>query len=171
MRAAPAVDAALGSGRFERMVIVLLHAGTGAAVAGWASAHVDATAGPLAGGLGWWLALAVALAMGAVGWLLARRALPAEPAQLCWDGTAWQLRTDALRPLGQVVVAMELGAWVLLQLRPAPGRASHWRVAAARDAGASWHGLRVALQAHAGDAPGGAPGRADRPGRRPGDGS
>ena len=169
MRAAPAVDAALGSGRLERMVIALLHAGTGAAGASWASAHVGAAGGPLGDGLAAWLAPAVALAMGAVGWLLARRALPAEPAQLCWDGTAWQLRTDALRPLGQVVVAMDLGAWVLLQLRPAQGRASHWRVVGARGAGAAWHGLRVALQAHAGDAPGGPVDPADRRAHRSGD--
>lgn len=168
MRAAPAVDAALGSGRFERMVIALLHAGTGAAVAVWASAHVAAAVGPLADGLVWLTVLVIALVLGALGWMLAVRALPAEPAQLCWDGTAWQLRTDGLRPLAQVVVSLDLGAWLLLQLRPAEGRARHWRVTHARVAGASWHGLRVALQAHAGDARGEAAGRADQSARGPG---
>lgn len=153
MRAAPAVDAALGSGRFERMVMVLLHAGAGVVGAAWASAHAGVGAAPVAPWLAGSGALAFALALAAVGGVLARRALPDELAQLCWDGASWQLRTDVLRPLGQVVVSMDLGAWVLLKLIPATGGARQWRVAGARSAGSSWHGLRVALQAHGGAAP------------------
>jgi hypothetical protein len=39
---------------------------------------------------------------------------------------------------------------MLLQLSPADGMPPRWRVASARGVGAAWHGLRVALQAHAG---------------------
>jgi hypothetical protein len=50
------------------------------------------------------------------------------------------------------VVALDLGAWVLLRLHLAGGGVG-WRVASATSAQASWHGLRVALAAHAGAAP------------------
>ena len=102
MRAAPAVDAALGSGRVERMLITGLHAGSGAALALWAAARAEADLGFLFAGLPWLAAGAGALVLGAVGFALALQALPCAPARLCWDSTAW-------------------------------------------------HGLRVALQAHAGD--------------------
>ena len=195
MRAAPAVDAALGSGRVERMLIALLHAAAGAAFLVWVAAHAEALAGPLSAGLPWLVGSAGALGLGALGFWLARQALPAEPARLCWDGTAWQLRSElrselqielrselrnaGLVPLQRVVVAMDLGAWMLLQLMPTDGKQSGkrsglrsgWRVASARGVGSAWHGLRVALQAHAGaplDTPGGeADPMAKGPGTRP----
>ena len=170
MRAAPAVDAALGSGRVERMLITLLHAGAGAAFSVWAAAHAEALAGASFAGLPWLMGSAGALGLGLVGFWLARQALPAEPARLRWDGSTWQLcrplrselrgagrselRDDGLVPLQRVVVAMDLGAWMLLQLVPADAKRSTqrsgWRVASAQGVGGAWHGLRVALQAHAG---------------------
>ena len=170
MRAAPAVDAALGSGRAERVLITLLHAAAGAAFSVWAAAHAEAVAGPFFAGLAWLLGSVGALGLGLVGCWLARQALPAEPARLRWDGSSWQLgrewRDDDLLPLQRVVVAMDLGAWMLLQLVPAElepaaqsaaqqagkqaGKRSGWRVASAHGVGGAWHGLRVALQAHAG---------------------
>ena len=166
MRAAPAVDAALGSGRAERVLITLLHAAAGAAFSVWAAAHAEAVAGPFFAGLAWLLGSVGALGLGLVGCWLARQALPAEPARLRWDGSSWQLgrewRDDDLLPLQRVVVAMDLGAWMLLQLVPAElepsaqraaqraGKRSGWRVVSAHGVGGAWHGLRVALQAHAG---------------------
>jgi hypothetical protein len=176
MRAAPAVDAALGSGRVERVLITLLHAVAGAAFSVWAAAHAEAVAGPFFAGLAglawltWLMGSVGALGLGLVGCWLARQALPAEPARLRWDGSSWQLgrewRDDDLVPLQRVVVAMDLGAWMLLQLVPAEvepsaqsaaqraaqqaGKRSDWRVASAQGVGGAWHGLRVALQAHAG---------------------
>ena len=155
MRAAPAVDAALGQGRIERMLITALHAGAGAAVSVWAAAHVEAAAGPLSVGLPWFAGLAGALGLGAVGVCLARRALPGGSSRLSWDGAVWLWRgerlDEGLAPLQRVVVSLDLGAWVLLQLVPAGGSPPRWQVASARGVGAAWHGLRVALQAHAGD--------------------
>jgi hypothetical protein len=171
MRAAPAVDAALGQGRVERMLMAWLHAGSGAALAVWATAHAQARLGSLPAGLPWVAGLAGALALGATGAYLARRALPAGPARLCWDGSAWQLRegshNDGPTPLMRVVVSLDLGAWMLLQLVPADGSTPLWRPASAHGVGAAWHGLKVALQAHAGEQPMAENAVAGRPGARP----
>lgn len=106
-------------------------------------------------GLPWIAGLAGALGLGAVGFCLARRALPAVPGRLSWDGTAWSWRSEGsgegLAPLQRVLVSLDLGAWLLLQGVPAGGAPLRWGVASARGVGAAWHGLRVALQAHAGD--------------------
>ncbi|MBL8350051.1 MAG: hypothetical protein JNL87_07015 [Burkholderiaceae bacterium] len=151
MRAAPAVDAALGSGRLERLLITLLYGATGAALALWGAGHAEWTdRGPtLAPGLA---AVAAASVMAATGAWLARRVLPPGPARLVWDGSTWQLRGDRSTAPSRLVVALDLGHWVLLELAAAEGRSTLWRVARARSCGADWHGLRVALQAHAGDA-------------------
>ena len=180
MRAAPAVDAALGSGRVERMLITLLHAGAGAAFSVWVAAHAEALAGPLFAGLPWLMGSAGALGLGLVGCWLARQALPAEPARLRWDGSAWQLCNELgdedLVPLQRVVVAMDLGTWLLLQLVPVDtmrstqrsAQRSSWRVASAPAVGGAWHGLRVALQAHAGAPRDTAGGETDPPAKGPG---
>jgi hypothetical protein len=180
MRAAPAVDAALGSGRVERMVITLLHAGAGAAFSVWVAAHAEALVGPLFAGLHWLMGSVGALGLGLVGCWLARQALPAGPARLRWDGSAWQLCSelgdDDLVSLQRVVVAMDLGTWLLLQLVPVDTlrstqrstRRSGWRVASAQGVGSAWHGLRVALQAHAGAPRDTAGGETDPPAKGPG---
>ena len=160
MRAAPAVDAALGSGRVERMMIIMLHAGCGAALAAWALAHAGGLAVTAAPLLSWLLAAAATLLMALVGAVLARRALPAGPARLRWDGLAWQLLSNeppVAAPLRRVVVALDLGGWLLLHLHPAGGAAAVWRMASAGSVGAAWHSLRVALQAHAGEPAAAAP--------------
>ena len=64
MRAAPAVDAVLGQGRVERMLIIALHAGAGAFVSVWAAAHVEATAGRLSAWLPWLAACSSPLPLG-----------------------------------------------------------------------------------------------------------
>ena len=149
MRAAPPVLAALGRGRPERMLITLLHGLAGALIAGWLVLHAE---------LALWLwpspaaVLAAGLAMGTLGRWIARRTLPPVPGSLCWDGQAWSLETDTQRQaLQRLVVAIDLGIWVLLQLHPANER-PRWRVASAGSATAQWHGLRVALAIHAGTA-------------------
>lgn len=160
MRAAPAVDAALASGRLERMLITLLYGMAGGVLALWAVGHSRAWAGAAATASPWLASLFAAPAMALLGAALARRVLPAEPARLGWDGTGWQLRTAGNLPLRRLVVALDLGDWVLLKLFPADGKPVVWRVASARSAGADWHALRVALQAHAGapQAPASGPG-------------
>jgi len=137
------------------MLITALHAGAGAFVSVWAVAHVEAAAAHLSAALPWFAGLAGGLALGAVGVCLARRALPGGSSWLNWDGAVWHWRgerpDEGLAPLQRVVVALDLNAWVLLQLVPAGGSPPRWQVASARGVGAAWHGLRVALQAHAGE--------------------
>jgi hypothetical protein len=151
MRAAPAVDAALDGGGRERMLITLLHGLAGAALAAWAMAHAGLLALPATAVLPWLLGLGGALAMAAVGAVLARRALPAHAARLRWDGTVWQLVAATQQPLCRIGVSLDLGSWLLLRLQPADGAASVWRIASQNGAGPAWHALRVALQAHAGE--------------------
>jgi hypothetical protein len=150
MRAAPAVDAALAPGRIERMVITLLYGMAGAVLALWAVGHAQAWAGAPVTVPPWLASVLAALATALPGAALSRRVLPAAPARLAWDGTAWQLRTAGPTPLRRLVVALDLGTWILLKAFPADGGTVAWRVASARSAGADWHALRVALQAHAG---------------------
>ena len=154
MRAAPAVRATLHGSGAERMLISGLYAISGAALAGWALAHADQT--PPSAALV--IVLLVAAAAGAVGVWQARYALPADGAYLGWDGQRWALGQHpsasgktalAETPLAAVVVAIDLGAWLLLCLYPATGP-RRWQAAHAGAAGADWHGLRLALQAHAG---------------------
>ena len=155
MRAAPAVRAPLYASRLERMLISVLYAIGGAALAGWAFAHAQ----PAPPGALWAGLLLAMVAAGAVGIWQARAALPADCAYLGWDGAGWALglrpaaggtaAAPAEIPLAAVVVAIDLGAWLLLRLHPAAGP-RRWQAARAGAAGADWHGLRLALQAHAG---------------------
>ena len=146
MGAAPPVDAVLADGRLERMLITLLHAAVGALLASWAALHAEWRPGAAA------LATAVVVSglLAAAGAWLARRALPPSPGRLRWDGQCWHT-SHALggQPLVRLVVALDLGTWVLLHLQPEQGRAC-WRIASTGSAQAAWHGLRVALAAHAG---------------------
>jgi hypothetical protein len=148
MRAAPPVEAALDTGRPERMLITLLHAMAGALLAAWSALHAEWRLG--------WATLAVgcmaAVLLAALGRWLAVRALPPQPGRLRWDGQSWCAVGACNMPLQRLVLALDLGPWVLLQLHPADGRRPLWRVASARGAQSSWHGLRVALAAHAGAA-------------------
>ena len=83
-----------------------------------------------------------------------RRLWPPGPAwQLAWTGQAWHLLLPGLSPpqpaLQAVQVALDLGSWMLVHTVSDQGR-HRWHGASAGQAGAAWHGLRVALRAHAG---------------------
>ena len=154
MQAAPAVSADLDDGRPERVLISLLHALTGAAIAAWAQGHFDVTSSVQG--------LIVAIVAGvAAAWLgagLARLALPANAQCLRWDGQVWSLvlrapggGVGAEMAIERLVVAIDLGSWLLLRAYAVAG-GSRWQVARASCVGAAWHGLRVALKAHAGSA-------------------
>lgn len=160
MRAAPAVDVALDAGGRERMLIILLHAGAGSALALWAGAHAE---------LGFSIATLTGIffagaAMAVLGAHLARRALPADAGRLRWDGQGWCWLGPTEVPLARLDVSIDLGVWALLRLHPAAGEGPLWRVASVRASPSAWHGLRVALATHAGEA---APAAADGPGSRP----
>ncbi len=168
MRAAPAVEAALNVGGAERLVIALLHAVTGAALAVWVLGHLEYGNTRV-------VVLAVllgALVAGLFGAGLARKVLPRERSCLRWDGQAWLLLVPAKAggraavhgtmpaslplamhevPLNAVGISLDLGTWVLLRLQAAAG-GYRWCMASANSAGQTWHGLRVALRAHAGAA-------------------
>ena len=147
MRAAPPVDAALGSGRPERMLITLLHGLAGGLLSAWAALHAELPLWQVPALAG---VLVCAAAMAALGRWLAVRALSPEAGHLRWDGQAWSRADEAQAwPVLRLVVALDLGIWVLLQLQTAGGRRL-WCVASAASAQAQWHGLRVALAAHAG---------------------
>ena len=159
MRAAPAVRALLHGGGAERMLISGLYAISGAALAGWALAGwALANTDQTRQGAAWAIVLLATVAAGALGAWQARAALPADGAYLGWDGQGWTLgrhpaadgkAAPAETPLLAVVVAIDLGAWLLLRLQPAAGP-RRWQAARAGQSGADWHGLRLALQAHAG---------------------
>jgi hypothetical protein len=156
MRAAPAVRALLDDARPERVAIVLFHVLSGAALAAWLKGQFELT--PSA-----WMGLVLVTLLvcaAAVGQRLARSALLGDVEYLQWNGQVWTLgqrrpgagavQVSELR-LVRLVVALDLGSWLLLRLQPAAG-ASRWQVVRAARVGADWHGLRVALTAHAGSA-------------------
>ena len=145
MRAAPPVDAVLADGRCERMLIALLHACVGVLLATWVALHAEWPTGAAA-----LVAVAAGGLLAGLGAWLARRALPPSAGHLRWDGKRWHTtHAQVGQPLVRLVVALDLGTWVLLHLQPAQGRA-FWRIASIVSAQAAWHGLRVALAAHAG---------------------
>ena len=156
MRAAPAVTASLDGCWPERVLIALLYALTGAALAAWAAAHGQFAAMAV---VPTWAA-AGALLSGLIGAGLARHLLPGDAAELGWDGAAWSLRRQQVQggaadrcPLLALAVMIDLGVWLLLQAREGgAARGATWLVLRQRQVGASWHLLRVALQAHAGSA-------------------
>ena len=89
---------------------------------------------------------------------LARLALPANAQCLRWDGQVWSLvlrapdgGVGAEMAVERLAVAIDLGSWLLLRAYAVAG-GSRWQVARASCVGAAWHGLRVALKAHAGSA-------------------
>ncbi len=159
MRAAPAVTASLDGCWPERVLIALLYALSGAALAAWASAQGQ-FAGRDAMAVVPALAAAGALLSGLLGAGLARHLLPGDAAELGWDGATWSLRRQQGQggaadrcPLLALAVMIDLGAWLLLQAREGgAARGATWLVLRQRQVGASWHLLRVALQAHAGSA-------------------
>ena len=139
----------------------MLHVLSAAALAAWVVGHFELTRKlPVVTVVGLWLLAAWLLAAWALGRRLARSALPGDAVHLQWDGQAWML---GLRPpaglaaqptpvaLSGLVVALDLGHWLLLRLHPAAG-GQRWQVARASQVGADWHGLRVALAAQAGRA-------------------
>ncbi|OYU68346.1 MAG: hypothetical protein CFE45_43250 [Burkholderiales bacterium PBB5] len=146
----------LAAGRVERAVMVALH-GLAWAVAGhWLAPQFDAS-----GAAGLWVGALFGLALG---FPIAGQLLPIQAAaRLRWTGADWQLDA-ADRPV-QVDVQIDAGVWLLLRWRrdadaiapdgPAEAlpAASGWLVAWRGVAPQAWHGLRVALQAHAGQRP------------------
>ena len=128
MRAAAPV-AVLGSGGPGwRAVQTVLPALAVASLSAWGLAHFRQPVWPA-----WGLALLVAIPL----W----RATAAERRELRWDGQVWSLEGTA----GQLVVAMDLGAFVLIRLRAEHPMRDRWWAVTATEAGAAWPALRAAL--------------------------
>ncbi|MBC7482462.1 MAG: hypothetical protein H7337_11330 [Rhizobacter sp.] len=75
-------------------------------------------------------------------------------ADLCWDGQGWSLKS--LLPIGadpvagDILVAIDLGAWMLLRFRPAiasPLRRPIWLPIQRWGIEPQWHALRCAVHA------------------------
>ncbi len=76
-------------------------------------------------------------------------------ARLRWDGRAWSLARGAAAPAeGSLVVALDLGAWMLLRFDAAVPPARHWVPAGRADLAGQWHAFRCAVYS-ARPAPGG----------------
>jgi len=118
------LDAA-GDGGAWRWVAAGLHGLAAAALLAWWPTH--------------WTALAALVLI-----LVALRTWRRTPAaqRLAWDGRAWQLDGRPVRP----TVALDLGGWMLLQLRGADPDSSWLALSPARAAGV-WPALRAALHA------------------------
>jgi hypothetical protein len=100
-------------------------------VAAWALLRSEAAIG-----------LAAVLGLGA-GMLAAWRLQRAHsPSDLNWNGSQWQWQELA----GDVQVALDLGAWMLLRFDPVRGR-RRWIAASRASAVGPWAALRAALYA------------------------
>ncbi len=122
---APVSLDAAGDGGAWRWAVAGLHGLAAAALLAWRPTP--------------WTALAALLLI-----LLALRIWRQTPVaqRLAWDGQAWQLDGRPVRP----TVTLDLGGWMLLQLRGA-GFVSSWLPLSPARAGGDWPALRAALHA------------------------
>jgi hypothetical protein len=137
MRAAPAVTVMSGDGGAWRAAQALTWGLAGAALAAWLLALRDAP-------LPWaWL---VAVSVTVAAWAL----LHEKPVELAWDGQQWR----ANGVVCELVVALDLGAWLLLRARERlPAARTRWLPAAAGPLGGRQHAFRAALYSRAPEAP------------------
>jgi hypothetical protein len=138
MRAPPAVAVRCTGGWPWRLLNVALPAVAVGVATGWGLLHVEAPVAPAA---------AVAAAVLLLAWRLSR------PRQrlLQWDGQRWTV--DGVP--GRLQLMVDLGAFMLLRLRPEQGRGP-WTAVTATEAGAAWHGLRAAVYSRPPETPAGA---------------
>ncbi len=139
MRSAPAVSVRCNGGPAWHLAQALLPATAAAALAAWVLGHSGLTPAPAAG---------VGLAVAALAW----RLTPQRAVLLAWDGQTWLADGQPVR----VAVMLDVGAWLLLRLRPERGR-GRWQPVWAAETGPALHALRCALYARAADADAAAP--------------
>lgn len=154
MRAAPSASILLADTRAERRLVLLLHGMSGMVLAAWLAGWLAPdSAGPRPA-IQWAGILAASLLSAGYGRWVSHRLLPQQPlTRLHWSGQAWSLQrvelavADAV-PIDRLQVRIDLGTWLLLSWR---GPGGPWGVLRAR-VGAEqgeWHGMRLALGAHA----------------------
>ena len=131
MHAAPPVRVSLGRSAGWRVFVAVCVGAAVANVAAWALLRGEAAIG-----------FAAVLGLGA-GTLAAWRLQRAQaPSDLNWNGSQWQWQELA----GDVRVALDLGAWMLLRFDPVRGR-RRWIAASRASAVGPWAALRAALYA------------------------
>jgi hypothetical protein len=116
---------------------------------GWV-AFVSTCVGLAAANLAAWVlvrheaAVALALGLGLVAAVLTAWAMQRSPVptDLSWNGSEWQCAGSN----GQVQVALDLDAWMLLRFDPDQGK-RRWIAASRRSARGPWPALRAALHA------------------------
>lgn len=141
MGSAPALDFPVDRHTAWRLAVAMLVLLSCVAAASWWAAGPPlpgAAASLLAAGIG-------VLALGAGAGLVRGR----QATRLRWDGRAWtvEFAGDAAQ-VGQVAVALDLGAWMLLRFHPdAPEGPWHarWVPVQRQQADGLWHALRCAV--------------------------
>lgn len=139
MRAAPAVSVKVTAAPHWLAALLALAALALLSTAAWALQRGDAT-GVVA-------FLAVAAFASHCLW----RALRRPTLRLGWDGERWWLAPEgeAEAQAGELAVALDLGAWILLRFRAAPNAAVRrrqvWLPLQRTGLEADWHALRCAL--------------------------
>lgn len=128
MRAALPVAVKGCGGHAWRAVQVLLPALAVAALVAWGLGWAEAPA---------WPAGPASLTVGLAVWWCTKPA----SRELRWDGEAWSLDGEP----GKLAVAMDLGGFLLIRLRPPGVWRDRWFAVAAAEAGAAWPTLRAAL--------------------------
>ena len=144
MRASPPIEVVLNRFGWWRGAVIGLALATGAVLATWIVSSRDLQP------------IAVILAAAVAGFALAAGGLSVarmRSTRLRWDGRFWQVSgADGVRePLvGNLQVAVDLGAWMLLRFvaeAPREGRRVVWLPAQRRGLEAQWHALRCAVYA------------------------
>jgi len=129
MRPAPALTVRCTGGWPWRLLHTALPALAATAFAAWLLGHAE-------------LALMPAVGVGLItGFALTWR-WRGGMRVLGWDGRRWALDGQ----VGRLQLMMDLGALLVLRLRPDSGRAP-WFAVTAPEAGSAWHGLRAAAYA------------------------
>jgi hypothetical protein len=139
MRAAPALGVTVPRSPHWCAALALLATLVTASTAAWALQRGGDALGVLA--------LLGVLLLGSV---LLWRAWRRPRWHLRWDGQAWWLAAPGAEPrAGELRLSLDLGAWLLLQFRAAPGgpRLGRrvWLPLQRRGSPADWHALRCAL--------------------------
>ena len=137
MRAAPAFHVSLHRFGVWRAAVIALAVVVAAALTAWlmtGEAPVGMASGPGAAAV---LTALVALTLSL---------LRTPPCDLRWDGSAWTLGRTGCEPSpGALLVAVDLGGWMLLRFIPAAPARAIWLPVQRLGLEAQWHALRCSV--------------------------
>ena len=159
MKAAPAVQACLPADPLWRFGVALLVGTATVSLLAWLHGH-GVFSGIFEASGRWSVVLSTTAGLGLAGlaaalaWRLEGRSFY----RLTWDGQSWSCAKPGQSPWACTpVIALDLGSWLLIEMVPLPtsgagpapwpGARSSWFALSSRSAAATWHPLRVALQA------------------------